>query len=351
MTIQELLALTIGRKASDLHIIPDYPPTLRINGELLPLVSYQAVTNEAVEALFLPILTSEQKESLHLNREIDFGLNYENHRFRVNLYYTSGALGGSFRLIPERILTLEELGLPAKLHDLILDRQGFILVTGPTGEGKSTTLASLLNEINTKFSKHILTIEDPIEYVYPPLKSVVSQREVGQDTHNWNIALRSALREDPDVVLIGEMRDYETIQAALTIAETGHLVFSTVHTNSAAQTIDRILDVFPSHQQAQIRIQLASVLKAVVCQRLVPTMQNGTRVPVCEILINTPAIAAIIREGKTHLIDNVIQTSSNDGMLYFENHLATLYQKGIISKDTAMAYAIRQKEILRLIGM
>lgn len=349
MSIEELLQITIDKGSSDLHILPYYPPTIRIHGELFQLASYPVLDGAATEQLFLPILTQEQKEGLHLNREIDFGYNYHTHRFRVNLYYTKGSVSGSFRLIPERILTIEELGLPTILRQLTGLKQGFVLVTGPTGEGKSTTLASLINDINQKFAKHILTIEDPIEYIYPTGKSIISQREVGQDTHSWQIALRSALREDPDVVLIGEMRDYETIQAALTIAETGHLVFSTVHTNSASQTIDRIMDVFPAHQQAQVRIQLSSVLKAVVSQRLLPNMQNTGRVPVCELLFNTPAIGAIIREGKTHLIDNVIQTSSNEGMIFFENNLVELYHKGAISRVTALAYAVREKEIQRLI--
>ncbi|MFS8159507.1 MAG: type IV pilus twitching motility protein PilT, partial [Candidatus Roizmanbacteria bacterium] len=283
MDIKELLEVTITRNASDLHIVPEYAPTIRVNGELIPLTSYTPVAGELADQLFLPILSQEQKENLHVNREIDFGFNLGTHRFRVNIYYSKGALGGSFRLIPEKIKTIEELGLPNILHDLILPKQGFILVTGPTGEGKSTTLASMINELNTRSSKHILTIEDPIEYIYPQGKSIISQREVGQDTHSWQIALRSALREDPDVVLIGEMRDYETIQAALTIAETGHLVLSTVHTNSAAQTIDRILDVFPPYQQPQIRVQLASMLKAVVSQRLLPNIANTGRIPACEL--------------------------------------------------------------------
>lgn len=264
-------------------------------------------------------------------------------------HYSQGGLSGSFRLIPERILTLSELNLPETLNKLTKLKQGFILVTGPTGEGKSTTLASLIDAINQSVARHILTVEDPIEYIYPKAKSIISQRELGQDTHRWDTSLKSALREDPDVVLIGEMRDFETISAALTIAETGHLVFSTVHTNSAAQTIDRIIDVFPSHQHEQVKIQLSSTLKAIVSQRLVPNIDNNNRLPACEILINTPAVASIIREGKTHLIDNVIQTSSDSGMILLENHLADLYRQGKISKQTALAYSIRPNEIKRLI--
>jgi len=350
MDIVQLLKLTIERKSSDLHIIPQYYPTIRVNGDLIQLRTLSLVDNQTSEKMLLSILNDEHKEKLHVDRELDFGYNFEGHRFRINMYYVKGAVAGSFRLIPEKIKTIEELGLPTILHQFTDLKQGFILVTGPTGEGKSTSLASIINEVNTKYSKHILTIEDPIEYIYPPIKSVISQREIGQDTHTWTIALKSALREDPDVVLIGEMRDYETIQAALTIAETGHLVFSTVHTNSAAQTIDRIIDVFPAHQQGQVKIQLSSVLKAVVTQRLVPNIANDGRLPVCEILLNSTAVAAIIREGKTHLIDNVIQTSSNEGMIYFEKDLYSLYTQGKISKDVALAYSIRQAEMKKLIG-
>src|SRR3989338_4855545 len=350
MDISQLLKLTIERAASDLHIIPQYYPTIRVNGDLIQLRTLSIIDNQTSEAMLLTILNDEHKEKLHVDRELDFGYNFLNHRFRINMYYVKGAVAASFRLIPEKIKTIEELGLPTILHQFIDLKQGFILVTGPTGEGKSTSLASIINEVNTKYSKHILTIEDPIEYIYPPIKSVISQREIGQDTHTWTIALKSALREDPDVVLIGEMRGYETIQAALTIAETGHLVFSTVHTNSAAQTIDRIIDVFPAHQQGQVKIQLSSVLKAVVTQRLVPNISNDGRLPVCEILLNTSAVASIIREGKTHLIDNVIQTSANEGMIYFEKDLYGLYTQGKISKDVALAYSIRQAEMKKLVG-
>lgn len=344
------MRLTIERAASDLHILPNYFPTIRVHGELIQLKTYPIIDANLAQTMLFSILTEEQKENLTVNRELDFGYNFETHRFRINIYYVKGALAASFRLISDHIKPIEELGLPPILHNFCDLKQGFILFTGPTGEGKSTSLASILNEINIKHSKHILTVEDPIEYVYQSAKSIVSQREVGQDTHSWTIALKSALREDPDVVLIGEMRDYETIQASLTIAETGHLVFSTVHTNSAAQTIDRIIDVFPPHQQEQVKIQLASVLKAAITQRLIPNIEGTGRVPACEVLINTPAVASIIREGKTHLIDNVIQTSAQEGMIYFEKDLYNLYAKGKISKDVALAYAIRPNEMKKMIG-
>jgi len=228
-------------------------------------------------------------------------------------------------------------------------RQGLVLLTGPTGEGKSTTLASLVNEINQKYAKHIITIEDPIEYVYPKYKSIISQRELHQDTHSWTVALKSALREDPDVVLVGEMRDFETISLALTAAETGHLVFSTLHTNSAPESIDRIIDTFPPHQQNQIKNQLAVVLKMVITQRLIPKQNSLERIPAVEILLNNSAVSNSIREGKTFLIPNILETSEDEGSLLFEKNLLNLYRSGIISKETARSYAIRPKEIERFI--
>lgn len=349
MDIVELLKYTIERKASDLHIVPLYYPAIRVNGELIQLKTLNILTPDQTQKLLLSILHEDQKENLMINKELDVSYSIEDYRFRVNIYFSKGAMCGSFRVIPRKIKTIEELELPSLLHQFTDIKQAFILVTGPTGEGKSTTLAAIINEINQKYSNHILTIEDPIEYIYPESKSIISQREIGYDTHAWAIALRSALREDPDTVLIGEMRDYETIQTALTIAETGHLVFSTIHTNSASQTIDRIIDVFPSHQQNQIRIQLSLVLKAIVSQRLIPTITNEKRIPACEILINNSAIASIIRDGKTHLIDNVIQTSSSEGMILLETYLYNLYTQGKISKETALTYAIRPKEMTKMI--
>jgi twitching motility protein PilT len=349
MDITQLLQLTIERNASDLHLITGYYPTLRINGELVQLKTFPIVDAQTATALFLQILAPEQKENILVNRELDFGYNFNSHRFRINLYHTRDGQAASFRLIPKTIRTIEELGMPSVLHQFSHLRQGFILVTGPTGEGKSTTLAAIINEINQTFARHILTIEDPIEFIYPPGQSIVSQRELGQDTHSWNISLRSALREDPDVVLIGEMRDYDTIQAALTVAETGHLVFSTVHTNSAPQTIDRIIDVFPPHQQQQVRVQLASVLKAVISQRLLPDITGKGRVVGYEVLLNNSAVSSIIRDGKTNLIDNVIQTSSEEDMIFFERSLFNLYTQGKISRETAYNYAIRPNEIKKMI--
>lgn len=348
MEIGEFLKLTIDWKASDLHIVPNYYPTIRINGELNQLKRYPLISGQDSEKMIFSILTEEQKENLMTNKELDFGYNFQSYRFRTNVYFTKGLLAASFRLIPNKIKTIEELKLPSLLHQFTDLEQGFILVTGPTGEGKSTTLAAVINEINLKHTKHILTIEDPIEYIYPQGKSIVSQREVGQDTHGWRMALRAVLREDPNVVLIGEMRDYETIQSALTIAETGHLVFSTLHTNSASQTIDRIIDVFPPHQQNQVRSQLASSLKAVVSQRLIPNIQKNGRVVACEILLNNQAVASVIRDGKTHLIDNIILTSSHEGMILLENSLYNLYTQGMVSKENALSYSIRPKTMVKL---
>lgn len=350
MNIDDIFKLGIEKQVSDIHIVAGFYPSIRRIGKLEHLTSYPIMDEKLSETLLFSILNDTQKQKLVLNRELDFGYNFMEHRFRVNLYYSQGGLSGSFRLIPEKILTLSELNLPEKLADLTMYNQGFVLVTGPTGEGKSTTLASLINLINNNYAKHILTIEDPIEYIYPAGKSLISQREVGQDTLSWKDSLKSALREDPDVVLIGEMRDYETIASALTIAETGHLVFSTVHTNSAAQTLDRIIDVFPGPQQEQIKIQLASTLKAIICQRLVPTIDSLGRIPAYEVLYNTSPVSSIIREGKTHLIDNVIQTSGGSYMVLLEQSLVDLYREGKISKQSAIDFAIRSNDINRLLA-
>jgi len=349
MDLFKLLQLTIDKKASDLHLIPAYFPTVRVNGELFQLITLEVLTPENTEKMLMQILNQEQKEILLANRELDLAYKLNKDRFRVNLYYAQNYLCASFRYISGRISTLEELSLPTFLHQCTDLRQGLVLLTGPTGEGKSTTLASLINEINKKYSKHIVTVEDPIEYVYPKYKSIVSQRELHQDTHSWSVALKSALREDPDVVLVGEMRDFETISLALTAAETGHLVFSTLHTNSAPEAIDRIIDSFPPHQQNQIRNQLAIVLKMVVSQRLVPKQNSIDRVVALEILLNNSAVSNSIREGKTYLIANILETSEDEGSLLFEKNLFNLYRSGTITKETAYSYAIRPKEIKRFI--
>lgn len=349
LSIGQLLDLTVQRQASDLHLIANFPPTIRVNGDLLPVVGYEDLTNEDVRSLVVPLLSEGQKVQLDRFLDVDFGMDYKNiARFRVNLYRQMGTLAASFRFIPRKLRKLEETGLPQSISKVIDLKQGLILVTGPTGHGKTTTLAAFIEKINSEKSSNIITVEDPIEFIYTKGKSLISQRELNSDTVSWARALRAILREDPDVVLIGEMRDFETIAAALTIAETGHLVFATLHTNSAAQTLDRIIDVFPSIQQAQIRSQLAAVLEAVIAQRLVPGIAPG-RVLAYEILISNPACKAMIREGKTHLIDNLIQTSAESGMVIMEASLAYLLRQGFITVETAQNYAFRISVLNKLL--
>jgi twitching motility protein PilT len=355
MEIHELLDLTIKNNASDLHLLPGVPPTIRVDGVLRPLSSYPPISPQETEIMIFSLLKPEQKEMLLNNKEIDFSFGFgggaygDLGRFRSNIYYQRGVLSAAFRYLQPTIRTIEELQLPKICHNFAELKQGFVIVTGPTGHGKSTTLAAIINEINLSRASNILTIEDPIEYVYPLGKSLISQREMDLDTHSWSLALRSALREDPDVVLVGEMRDPETIAAAITIAETGHLVFSTLHTNSASQTIDRIIDSFPAGQQAQVRVQLAATLKGVISQRLLPKIDGG-RVPGVEVLTGTSAVAANVREGKTHLIDSIIQTSQDAGMIPLESSLASLVLSGTISLETAKSYALRPEELLRMVG-
>ena len=355
MDIQELFKITVKEKASDLHLLAGIPPTLRVDGSLKYIAGYPALDPGQIEEMVFTLIDPSQKELLLANKELDFSFGFgggtyrDLGRFRVNLYYQRKYLSGAFRLLPPHILTIEELHLPEILHTFSNLTQGFILVTGPTGHGKSTTLSSIINEVNLKRAAHIITVEDPIEYVYPQGKSIISQREMGIDTHSWDYALRSVLREDPDVVLVGEMRDPETIAAAITIAETGHLVFSTLHTNSAAQSIDRIIDSFPPIQQSQIKIQLAATLKGVVSQRLLP-MINGGRVPAVEVLLGTPAVASIIRDGKTHLIDSVIQTSKDKGMIGIDSSLAALVLSGNISLEMGKSYSLHLEDFLRMVS-
>lgn len=350
MTIHDLLQMVVDNKGSDLHLIAGIPPHLRIDGHLSPVPQAPVLQQEQLEALIHPLMTQEQKEYVLLNKEIDFGYQYKDAgRFRINVYHQQATLAASLRLIPNKILTIDELGLAPVFHEIIKEKQGIVLVTGPTGEGKSTTLAAMIDEINSTRSEHILTIEDPIEFVYSPKKSIISQREVHHDTQSWEVALRSSMREDPNIVLVGEMRDFETIAAALTVAETGHLVFATLHTYSAAQTIDRIIDVFPASQQNQVRQQLASTIRAVISQRLIPRVSGG-RVAATEIMIAHSAIKNLIREGKTFQIDNTIQTATAEGMQLLEMHLAQLLQQGVISKEKAIEFAIRRDALARLIG-
>ena len=349
MDIKQLLQLTIDQKASDLHIMTGVPPTLRIDGVLKPVTNTPVLTPDVISQLLKGVLAADQVERLSVNKEIDFSLSYSNlSRFRVNAYTQRGSLAAAFRRIPLEIPSIDNLNLPQVLHSFTTLRQGFVLVTGPTGHGKSTTLAAILNEINQKKATHIVTIEDPIEFIFRPAKSIISQREMKKDTHSWQIALRSVLREDPDIVLIGEMRDHETIASALTVAETGHLVFATLHTNSAAQTIDRIVDVFPEEEQGQVRLQLSNVIEAVFSMRLIPALAGG-RVVGYELMTGTNAIKTAIREGKTHQIDSILQTSSEAGMNTMERSLATLVSSGKVSLEVAQSYSLRPEELTRLV--
>jgi twitching motility protein PilT len=346
---KSLLQQTIDLKASDLHLVVGVPPTLRIEGELASIATAGILTPELVAEALKQILTGEQFERLTVNKEIDFSLSFsEKARFRVNAYTQKGSYAAAFRRIPLEIPDLDTLKLPKITHSFTGMRQGLVLVTGPTGHGKSTTLAAIINEINKSRSTHIITIEDPIEFVFKPIKSIISQREMRSDTHSWQVALRSVLREDPDVVLVGEMRDFETISAAMTIAETGHLVFGTLHTNSASQTIDRIVDVFPEDQQNQVRLQLSSVLEAVFSQRLIASSAGG-RVVAHEVMLGTNAVKTSIREGKTHQIDSIIQTSLEVGMSTLEFSLANLVKSGQITLDVAQEWTVRPEELSRLV--
>ncbi|HSW47768.1 MAG TPA: PilT/PilU family type 4a pilus ATPase [Candidatus Saccharimonadales bacterium] len=355
MEIKELLSLTVKNKASDLHLMVGIAPTFRIDGILRTLTTSAVLKETEIETMVYSLLTPEQKELFLTNKELDFSFSFsevpevELGRFRVNVYFQRGTISAVLRFLTPSVRSIDQLGLPKICHNFSKLRQGFVIVAGPTGHGKSTTLAAILNEINMNRSLHILTIEDPIEFVYPKGNSIISQREMGTDTHSWNMALRSSLREDPDVVLVGEMRDPETMQAAITLAETGHLVFSTLHTNSASQSIDRIVDSFSSDQRSQIRIQLAATLKGIISQRLL-TKIGGGRVPAVEIMLGTSAIASNIRDGKSHLIDSVIQTSKDLGMSTLDESLAQLVRSGAVSLDDARSYTLREGELLRLIG-
>lgn len=350
MNIHDILDHLVSVEGSDVHIIVGSPPMLRVDGNLIPVEGAPVLTPEQAESLIFPLMTQEQKDFVEVNKELDFGYQFQDKgRFRINVYHAKGSLGAAMRLIPTRIKTLEELQLPPILSEFCNYPQGLVLLTGPTGEGKSTTLAAMIDLINASRADHIVTVEDPIEFVYTPKRSIITQRELNHDTNSWEIALRSVLREDPDVVLIGEMRDYDTIASAITIAETGHLVFATLHTSTAAETIDRIIDVFPAHQQGQVRQQLAATIKVVASQRLLTTV-TGKRTAALEIMVANAAIRNLIREAKTHQIDTVIQTSADLGMNLFETHLQALVQRGVITAETAIEQAFRPAEIARLLG-
>ena len=346
--IEVLLEEVVKKKASDLHLQVGLPPIIRVDGVLMPVAGADILSDEAVETLIFAILDEDQKQILLKDKEFDFSFAFGDlGRFRVNAFHERGNLAAALRLITNEVLTVEQLGLPPIVNKFAEYPRGLVLVTGPTGSGKSTTLAAMIHKINNERAEHIITIEDPIEYTHRSKKSVIVQREVHYDTYSFSAALRSALREDPDVVLIGEMRDLETIASAITIAETGHLVFATLHTNSASQSIDRMIDVFPPHQQPQIRAQLSNILMAVVSQRLIPQIGGG-RIAAAEILVATPAVRNIIREGKTHQLEAVIQTGTEFGMQSMDKTLVNLIHNGTISYDDARMVAVDQDELDRL---
>jgi twitching motility protein PilT len=340
--LDELLKTMKQQNASDLHLASGSAPYLRIHGEMVKL-NYREVSQEVCQSLIFQILTEKQQELFAENWELDFSYPLpEVGRFRVNVFMQRNGVAAVFRLIPERVQTVEELGLPNQLLDLLNVSEGLVLVTGPTGSGKSTTLASLIHSVNMSQPAHIITIEDPIEFVHNNGQALISQREVSSHTKSFHAALRAALREDPDIILVGEMRDLETISLAVTAAETGHLVLATLHTNSAIKTVDRIIDAFPQSQQGQIRVMLSESLRGIVAQALLPTTDGEGRVPVVEILVNVPAVANMIREGKIHQIHSVMQTGRSFGMVTFDVAINELIRKGAITKEVGNNFLSRR---------
>ena len=348
--IKNLLRLVAQQNASDLHLVVGRYPTIRLDGKLYPLTQEEILSAEDTQALSDCLMTEENKKRLIAEDQVDFSYNFEEKaRFRTNIFFQKGNISVAMRLINGRVKTLEELNLPAMLYEFTHKTQGLLLITGPVGHGKSTTLSALIDFINHNQEKHIITVEDPIEYVYEQDRCIINQREVGKDTKSFQDGLRSVFREDANVVLIGELRDLDTIGTAMTAAETGHLILATLHTNNTSQTIDRIIDVFPSHQQNQIRSQLASVLLGVVSQRLLPKIGGG-RIPAMEIMINNHAVKNLIRENKTHQINSVIETSLREGMVPMDKSLADLIRRGLISTEDAFLYATNREYLQMIIG-
>jgi twitching motility protein PilT len=346
MKIEELLRVLIEKGGSDLHLKFNRPPLMRIKGELHPS-DWPVTSHEGIKAMLHSMLTEPQIKKLESDRELDFSFFVERlGRFRGNIFHQMGHLGAVFRAIPERIRTVEELNLPSVLNDLVQRKQGIILVTGPTGSGKSTTLAAMIHRINDTRHDHVITIEDPIEFVHTDKRCVINQREVGCDTQSFSEALKRALRQDPDIILVGEMRDPETISIAMTAAETGHLVLSTLHTNDAKQSIDRIIDTFPPEQQHQVRMQLAMTLCATVAQRLVRTADGKGRVAAVEIMINTPTVRKLIAEGKTGMIDKIMaESASLYKMQTYNQHLFQLVKDGITTKEDALSISLNPNDL------
>lgn len=346
--LEDLFLSTLKLNASDLHLSTGYKPTVRVDGALFTLDEFSILTPEHAAELAYQLL-GERKETFIDKKEIDFSYGFKDKaRFRVNIFFEKGFISSALRLITSKIKTIEELNLPTALHRISKLKQGFVLLTGPSGHGKSTTLASIIDEINRSRVEHIITIEDPIEYLFIGDKSLVNQREIGQDTKSFHNALSSILREDPNVIMIGEMRDPETIAAALTAAETGHLVFSSLHTNSASQTVNRIIDVFPSNQQNQVRLQLANTISAVISQRLLPRVRGG-RIPAVEIMFSNNAVSNLIRENKAYQLDLVIETSLEGGMISLNRSLTELVRRGEVAPETALAYSLNPEELQQTI--
>ncbi len=347
----DLLMEVVARKASDLHLSAGARPTLRVRGRLMPLEEYEVLSATDTREIVYSILTGDQRQRLETDWQLDFAYSIPGHaRFRVNAYYQRSAIGAAFRLIPFGLASIDELGLPPAVHELTRRPRGFVLVTGPTGSGKSTSLAAMIDQINQTREEHIMTIEDPIEFLHPHKRCIVNQRELGSDAQSFSAALKAAMRQDPDIILVGEMRDLETISTALTAAETGHLVFATLHTQDTAQTIDRIIDVFPPHQQGQVRVQLSVALQGIVTQQLLPTADGSGRVVACEVLVPSPAVRNLIREGKTHQIYSVLQTGSALGMQTMDTALAGLVRQGRITQKLAESRSSTPEELRRLLG-
>lgn len=347
--IDILLRLASEHGASDLHLTVDLPPMIRVDGRLMPM-DYASLTPRDTQRLIYDILSSDQIQWFEKTRELDFSYGIKDvGRFRVNVYRQRGSISVAMRTIPSAIPSMEELGLPPILRDFARKNSGLILVTGPTGSGKSTTIATMIDCINEERECHILTIEDPIEYLHKHKRAMINQREINMDTDSFENALRAVLREDPDVILVGEMRDLETIATALTLAETGHLVFGTLHTRNAPQTIDRVVDVFPPHQQDQIKVQLSNTLEAIIAQQLIPRIGGG-RVACVEILVATSAVRNLIRDGKTYQIYSVIETSAEQGMRSMDKVLADAYRRGVITRENAITYSTDKDNLLRLLN-
>ena len=347
--LEELLELTIKEQASDLHLSFNHQPTLRMAGRLVPLLKNKKLSSEDTQGLARALTQDDQYQRLLKEKEIDFSYNFKDKaRFRINIFFQRGETSIALRLVPTKIKTIEELNLPPILHEFTKATQGFVLITGPSSQGKSTTLAALIDEINHTRTDHIVTIEDPIEYLFESDKSIIDQREVYQDTLSFARALKSTFRQDPDVIMVGEMRDPETMATTITAAETGHLVFATLHTNSASQTIHRIVDSFASGQQDQIRAQLSGSLLGVVSQRLIPRIEGGL-IPVCEVMISTSAVANLIRENKIHELPLVIETSAEKGMISLNRALANLVKNREISLENALSFSLNPIELKMLI--